>query len=72
MEYHITWQSDQSSVTHQLSVPATSTQYDWAIECDVTYTYRVAAINPCGMGPLSSPVEQLCREWALACLACVL
>jgi hypothetical protein len=56
--YHITWESDELNFRQTLNV--TATQHDWAIKCDVTYTYRVAAINPCGIGPSSHPVEQKC------------
>jgi hypothetical protein len=58
MAYRITWESDEPDSRQTLDV--TATQHDWAIKCDVTYTYWVAAINPCGVGPSSHPVEQKC------------
>ena len=56
--YHIMWVSDNGSDHDDVS--ETSTQFVQAIRCDVSYEYRVAAINPCGKGEFSASVEAMC------------
>jgi hypothetical protein len=60
--YLVTWESNDTSGTQEVSVPASTTKHDWPIDCNVLYVYRVAAVNPCGTGPPSAPVQQLCNE----------
>ena len=59
--YLITWSFDDME-TQELTLPHTTTQYDWSISCDVSYVYQVEAVNPCGQGPPSAAVQQMCGE----------
>ena len=59
--YLITWSFDNME-TQELTLPHTTTQYDWSISCDVSYVYQVAAVNPCGQGPPSAAVQHMCGE----------
>ena len=61
--YLISWESGEQATRQTVNV--TGTRHSWATKCGVKYTYWVAAINPCGVGPFSYPVELECGEWVL-------
>ena len=50
--------------TQELTLPHTTTQYNWSISCDVSYVYQVAAVNPCGQSAPFATVQQnlMCGE----------
>ena len=61
--YHIVWRSSDELGEEHADVQFPNTQYDVKIECDVMYTFQVATVNLCGMGPLSNSVQEMCSEW---------
>ena len=60
MNYHIKWSSEVASGTQDLS--PTTDHFGLAIVCDKTYEFQVMAVNICGRGTFSAPVQQMCGK----------
>jgi hypothetical protein len=60
INYHIKWSSEGDSGTQDLS--PTTGHFGLAIVCDKTYEFQVMAVNICGRGTFSAPVQQMCGK----------